>query len=80
MSGLNARLEALRGRVGEGVNSRAIAAGGAGAVVLALLLLALWGEAPSGAMIQMPRGSPGWNSMSWRSPIGRRRPRSIRAP
>ena len=36
-------MEALRGRVGERVNSRAIAAGGAGAAVLALLLLALWG-------------------------------------
>ena len=43
MSGVNARMEALRGRVGERVNSRAIAAGGAGAAVLALLLLALWG-------------------------------------
>ena len=43
LSGVNARLEALRGRVGERVNSRAIAAGGAGAAVLALLLLALWG-------------------------------------
>src|SRR5262245_38359581 len=39
LSGVNARMEALRGRVGEHVNSRAIAAGGAGAVVLALLLL-----------------------------------------
>ena len=43
LSGMNARLEALRGRVGEGVNSRALAAGGAGVAVLALLLLALWG-------------------------------------
>ena len=43
LSGVNARMEALRGRVGERVNSRAIAAGGAGAAVLALLLLALWG-------------------------------------
>ena len=43
LSGMNARMEALRGRVGERVNSRAIAAGGAGAAVLALLLLALWG-------------------------------------
>jgi hypothetical protein len=43
LSGVNARMEALRGRVGERVNSRAIAACGAGAAVLALLLLALWG-------------------------------------
>jgi hypothetical protein len=43
LSGVNARMAALRNRVGEGMNSRAIAAGGAGAAVLALLLLALWG-------------------------------------
>jgi hypothetical protein len=43
LSGMSARMEALRGRLGERVNSRAIAAGGAGAAVLALLLLALWG-------------------------------------
>src|ERR1044071_2243860 len=42
VSALNARMAVLRGRVGEGVNSRVIAAGGAGAAVLALLLLALW--------------------------------------
>lgn len=43
LSGLNARMTALRSRVGEGVNSRAIAAGGAAVAALALLLLALWG-------------------------------------
>jgi hypothetical protein len=43
LSGMSARMETLRGRVGERMNSRAIAAGGAGAAVLALLLLALWG-------------------------------------
>jgi hypothetical protein len=43
LSGVNARLAALRTRVSEGTNSRVAAAGGAGVAVLALLLLALWG-------------------------------------
>src|ERR1700752_3431149 len=43
LSGVNARLAALRSRVSERTNSRVLAAGGAGVAVLALLLLALWG-------------------------------------
>jgi len=43
LSGMNARMAALRGRVSERTNWRLIAAGGAGAAVVALLLLALWG-------------------------------------
>jgi len=40
---MNARMAALRGRISERTNWRLIAAGGAGAAVVALLLLALWG-------------------------------------
>jgi hypothetical protein len=43
LSRLNARMAALRSRASERTNWRLIGAGGAGAAVLAVLLLALWG-------------------------------------